>query len=431
MTAMSLLRKFSHPRYLSGPMIEAPLRNVVVGEVCDVRRHWREAQVVARAQVVGFRRDMAILSLLGNSHGLSQESLLVPTGGPLTVRIDDGVLGAVLDTNGIQIARLAPPSPIVRTARLCALNASPPPFQDRIPIQEIFHSGIRVMDAFLTCGVGQRMGIFAVAGAGKTSLTTMLMEQASADVFVVGLIGERGREVTEFFETMKKSQHRQRSVLVYSTSDASSIDRCNAALLATTIAEYFRDHGCQVVLIQDSLTRYVRALRDLALAAGEAPVRRGYPASVFESLPRLLERPGVTVNGSITAFYTILLEGEDDADPMAEEIRSILDGHIFLSRKLAEKNQYPAIDVLRSLSRVANQLCSPKQLTLASTIRGKLSRLDELQLMLDLGEYRPGENENNDRLLQDQKKLLSWLKQERGSKHDMETLLSEMKIHAA
>jgi FliI/YscN family ATPase len=431
MNAMRLLRQFSHPRYISGPMIEAPLRNVVIGEVCDIRRHWREERTVARAQVVGFRREMAILSLLGNSHGLSRDSLLVPTGGPLTARIDDGVLGAVLDTNGMQIARLAPPSPIVRTPRRCVLNASPPLFQERVPVQEIFHSGIRAIDAFLTCGIGQRIGIFAVAGAGKTSLTTMLMEQASADVFVVGLIGERGREVTEFVETMKKSPHRERSVLVYSTSDASSVDRCNAALLATTIAEYFRDHGCRVVLIQDSLTRYVRALRDLALAAGEAPVRRGYPASVFESLPRLLERPGVTVKGSITAFYTILLEGEDDADPMAEEIRSILDGHIFLSRKLAEKNQYPAIDVLRSLSRIAAQVCTSKQLQMATAIRRKLSRLDELQLMLDLGEYRPGENEDNDRLLKGQEKLLAWLKQECGCEHDMTTLLRDMAIHAA
>lgn len=430
MTSLRLLRQFVHPQYLSGPIIEAPLRDVVVGEVCDVRRHWRDEEVVARAQVVGFRRDMAVLSLLGNPQGLSRESVLVPTGGALTVSIDDSVLGAVLDSNGTHIARLAPPLPSMRAQRLCALDAAPPSFQRRVPIKEVFHSGIRVMDALTTCGVGQRLGIFAAAGTGKTSLVTMLMEHASADVFVVGLIGERGREVTEFVEELKNSPQRERSVVVYATSDASSIDRCNAALLATTVAEYYRDHGCRVVLIQDSLTRYARALRDVALAAGEAPVRRGYPASVFESLPRLLERPGVTDSGSITAFYTVLLESDDEIDPIAEEIRSILDGHIYLSRKLAAKNHYPAVDVLRSLSRVASQVCSQEQLQAAAAIREKLSRLDELQLMLDLGEYRPGENTLNDQLLAEKDDLIAWFKQDRDSASDMDTLLEEMMAYA-
>jgi FliI/YscN family ATPase len=431
MMHLRLLRRFVHPHHLSGPIIEAPLSDVVIGEVCDVRRHWRDDQVVARAQVVGFRRDMAVLSLLGNPHGLSRESLLIPTGGNLMVHIDDTVLGAVLDSNGTHVARIAPQAMLMHAAKMCALDADPPPFQQRVPIDQQFSSGIRVVDALMTCGIGQRMGIFASAGAGKTTLINMLMDYASADVFVVGLIGERGREVTEFVEKMKKSPNRDRSVVVHATSDASSIDRCNAALLATTVAEYYRNHGHRVVLIQDSLTRYARALRDVALAAGDAPVRRGYPASVFEALPRLLERPGVTTQGSITAFYTILLESDDEVDPIAEEIRSILDGHLYLSQKLAARSHYPAIDVLRSLSRVANQVCEKEQLQAAALIREKMSRLDELQMMVDLGEYQSGENTLNDKLLQEKEGLLNWLRQERNVSYDIENFLEEMKNYAA
>ena len=431
MMPLRLIKKFVHPQYLSGPIVEAPLCDVTVGEICEVRRHWCDHEVIARAQVVGFRHDMAVLSLFGNPRGLSRESVLLATGGALTVRIDDGVLGAVLDSNGTHVTRLSPPVATTRPERLCSLDAEPPSFQRRVPIDEIFTSGIRIVDALLTCGVGQRLGIFAAAGTGKTSLVTMLMEYAVADVFVVGLIGERGREVTEFVEMMKRSAHRERSVVVYATSDASSIDRCNAALLATTIAEYYRDHGCRVVLIQDSLTRYARALRDVALAAGEAPVRRGYPAAVFEALPRLLERTGVTDRGSITAFYTVLLESDDEIDPMAEEIRAILDGHIYLSRKLAAKNHYPAVDVLRSLSRLTGKICSRVQLDAAAAIREKLSRIDELQLMLDLGEYRVGEHPQNDRLLQQKDDLMNWLKQGHEDVYDAQALMAEMVAYAA
>ncbi|KAF3999331.1 type III secretion system ATPase SctN [Glaciimonas immobilis] len=426
MTPLRLLNQYVHPHHLSGTIIEARLRAVSVGEVCEVRRHWREVKVSARAQVIGFRGDMAILSLMGNAEGLSRESVLVPTGGALTVRLNDGVLGTVLNSNGVCVARLVEQMPSIRPDQWRPLDAPPPSFGQRTSIQEKFQSGIKVIDALTTCGIGQRLGIFAPAGAGKTSLVHMLIEQASADVFVIGLIGERGREVTEFVESLKHSPHLNRCVVVYATSDASSIDRRNAALLATTVAEYYRDHGSQVVLVQDSLTRYARALRDVALAAGEPPARRGYPASVFESLPRLLERPGVTTNGSITAFYTILLESEDEADPIAEEIRSILDGHIYLSRKLAAKNHYPAVDVLRSLSRVASQVCDPAQLNNAALIREKLSRIEEMQLMLDMGEYRSGENADNDRLLAQKDRLFDWLRQNRDEPSDIKATVEAM-----
>ncbi|MBB3211525.1 type III secretion protein N (ATPase) [Herbaspirillum sp. Sphag1AN] len=431
MKSLSLLKAAVHPHHLSGPIIEAPLTDVAIGEICEIRRHWRDAEISARAQVVGFRRDMAVLSLLGNPKGLSRESVLMPTGGAQTVLLDGSVLGAVLDSDGNHVDRMGIQQNSFYPPQVCALDAAPPSFQQRVPITEVFSSGIRVIDALTTCGIGQRMGIFSPAGTGKTTLVNMLMERSSADVYVVGLIGERGREVTEFVDAMKRSEQRSRTVVVYATSDASSIDRCNAALLATTVAEYFRDQGQRVVLIQDSLTRYTRALRDVALAAGEAPVRRGYPASVFEALPRLLERPGATHIGSITAFYTVLLESDEETDPMAEEIRSILDGHIYLSRKLALRNQYPAIDVLKSLSRVVGHVCSREHINAAAAIRQKFSRLDELQLMLDLGEYRPGENPENDYLLQKKDDLAAWLKQDIDGEFIADTLLDELREHAA
>lgn len=409
MTPLRLLNYYVHPQQFSGTIIEARLREVSVGEVCEVRRHWRYKEVLSRAQVVGFRGDIAILSLMGNAKGISRESILVPTGSALTVRLNDSVLGSVLDSDGNCVARLSEPKIPSKPDQWCALEAAPPSFGQRAPIQRRLNTGITAIDALMTCGVGQRLGIFAPAGAGKTTLVNMLIGHASADVFVIGLIGERGREVTEFVDSLKHLSHRSRCVVVYATSDASSLERRNAALLATTVAEYFREHGSHVVLLQDSLTRYARALRDVALSAGEPPARRGYPASVFEALPRLLERPGVTMAGSITAFYTILLESEDESDPIAEEIRSILDGHIYLSRKLAARNHYPAIDVLRSLSRTASQVCAVPQLRSAGSIREKLGRIEEMQLMLDMGEYRPGENTQNDQLLLQKDALFGWL----------------------
>ena len=416
MKSAHLFKINCHPQYLSKLIIEASLRDVFIGEICDVRRHWRESEIVARAQVIGFRRDITVLSLFGNPKGLSRESVLIPTGEVMACCIDDSVLGTVVDSTGNCITRLAPVDSRKKSVKRCILDADPPDYSLRKPVNEKFETGIRVIDALITCGKGQRLGIFATAGAGKTSLMQMIVEHASADVYVVGLIGERGREVTEFVEMMKQSEKSNRSTIVYATSDASSIDRCNAALLATTIAEYFREQGCHVVLIQDSLTRYARALRDIALMSGELPARRGYPASVFDALPRFLERPGVTINGSITAFYTVLLESDDEADPIAEEIRSILDGHIYLSRHLAEKNHYPAIDVLRSLSRVSGKVCAEKHLKSAVAIREKISRIEALKMMIDLGEYRTGENDANDILIAQRENLDNWLRQSNAEK---------------
>lgn len=402
-------RRAAHPLRLDGPLLRAALPAAVVGEVCEVRRHWRDVHAVAHAQVIGFCPDAVLLSLLGEAQGLSRESLIVPTGAQLSLFCGHELLGSVLAPNGQVVERLAPVSRYSGYA--CLVDAPPPSYQQRRPICGQLHTGVRALDGLLACGVGQRLGIFAAAGSGKTSLMHMLIEHTQADVFVVGLIGERGREVTEFIEALRQSPRCERCVVVYATSDFSSLDRCNAALQATTIAEFFRDQGLQVVLLLDSMTRYARARRDLALAAGQAPARRGYPASVFDALPRLLERPGVTATGSISAFYTVLLESDDDADPLAEEIRSILDGHIYLSRELAAKGHFPAIDVLRSASRVAGQVAEPVALQLAARARQVLARLEQLQVFVDLGEYRAGENPDNDQALACRDSLQAWLRQ--------------------
>jgi type III secretion protein N (ATPase) len=412
MSLRTLEKRAAHPLRLSGPLVEAALTDVVIGEVCEVRRHWRDPECAARAQVIGFKPGSVLLSLLGDAGGLSRESLIVPTGAVLELLCSPQMLGSVVNPRGEIVERLAPAAGIGGMAY--PVDATPPDYHQRRPIGQALHTGVRVIDGLLTCGVGQRVGIFAAAGSGKTSLIDMLIAHTQADVFVVGLIGERGREVTEFVESLRHSPRRASCVVVYATSDLSSVDRCNAALQATAIAEYFRDQGKQVVLFIDSLTRYARARRDLALAAGEAAARRGYPASVFDALPRLLERPGVTGSGSITAFYTVLLESDDEPDPIAEEIRSILDGHIYLSRTLAAKSHFPAIDVLRSASRVAQQVTESGQQALAANTRELMSRLEELQIFIDLGEYRAGSNRANDHAMERRDALEAWLRQPSG-----------------
>lgn len=419
-----LERTAAHPLRLSGPLVEAALSNVVIGEICEVRRHWRLPEVAARAQVIGFKPDAVVLSLLGDAKGLSRESMIVPTGSTLQLTCSDALLGSVVDPQGTIVERLAPSTALAQ--RDCPVDADPPSYQQRRPVVDSLRTGIRVIDGLLTCGVGQRIGIFAAAGSGKTTLINMLIAHTDADVFVIGLIGERGREVTEFVEHLRQSEKRSRCVVVYATSDFSSVDRCNSALQATAIAEYFREQGWRVVLLLDSLTRYARARRDLALAAGEAPARRGYPASVFDALPRLLERPGMTASGSITAWYTVLLESDDEPDPIAEEIRSILDGHVYLSRTLAAKGHYPAIDVLRSVSRVATQVTTPQVQQLAASTRETLTRLEQLQIFLDMGEYTQGVDAANDRALQRRDALDQWLRQPTGERCEPDETLRRL-----
>jgi FliI/YscN family ATPase len=410
MTRPRLLRHYAHPVSLRGSVIEAPLSEVFVGELCELRRSLDDLEIAGRAQVVGFKGDLALLSLMGSASGVSRQWVVMPTGTRLAVEMSSALLGTVLDAQGEVRQRLVPES-FASGIEQRVIEAAPPSFGTRRPISDALVTGVRPIDGLLTCGQGQRLGIFAAAGCGKTSLMNMLIAHTEADVFVIGLVGERGREAAEFIHDLQATGQAGRTVLVVSTSDQPSVDRCNAAQLASTVAEYFRDQGRSVVLFIDSMTRYARALRDVALASGEMPARRGYPASVFDALPRLLERPGKTEIGCITAFYTVLVESEDEADPIGEEIRSILDGHIYLTRKLAGKGHFPAIDVLASASRLFSQLTDAAHQRLAYAMRDLLARLDDLQMALDLGEYRPGENRDNDRAIALRPQLEAFLRQ--------------------
>ena len=409
MNSLSAWKQFAHPTSLRGSVLEAPLKNVFIGEICDLRSSLHQQEVIGRAQVVGFHQDRAVLNMMGSTAGASREMVLMPTGRSLHIPVTSELLGCVLDATGQIVEQFVPGN--LSDVELYPVDAAPPGYLDRGLINTPLVTGVRAIDGLLTCGEGQRVGIFAPAGGGKTSLMHMLIEHGDADVFVIGLIGERGREVAELTNWLKTSAHANRSVLVFATSDYSPVDRMNAAFVATTVAEYFRDQGKKVILLLDSLTRFARALRDVALAAGEMPARRGYPASVFEALPKLLERSGKTRQGSITAFYTVLLESEDEIDPIGDEVRSILDGHIYLSKKLAGKGHYPAIDILRSASRVFNLVTSMPHQKLATQLRNMLATLEEMQIYLDLGEYRKGENAVNDHAFACSPKLNKLLRQ--------------------
>lgn len=402
-------QQMAHPTSLRGAVLEAPLEGVFIGEICDVRQSLHQHQVVGRAQVVGFQNDRTLLNMMGSTAGASREMVLVPTGESLHVPVGMGSLGCVLDATGQVMERFA--SVADDDLDYCRVDAAPPGYRQRRAIGNPLVTGVRTIDGLLTCGEGQRIGIFAPAGGGKTSLMHMLIEHGDADVFVIGLVGERGREVAELTEWLRCSAHAAKSVLVYATSDYSPVDRMNAALVATSVAEYFRRRGQRVVLLLDSLTRFARALRDVALSAGELPARRGYPASVFDALPKLLERPGITNEGSITAFYTVLLESEDETDPIGDEVRSILDGHIYLSKKLAGQGHFPAIDVLRSASRVFAKVTTPAHQKLANAVRATLSTLEDMQIYIDLGEYHKGENLQNDHAFACRPKLDQFLRQ--------------------
>ena len=409
MNSLAAWKQYAHPTSLRGSVLEAPLKNVFIGEICDLRSSVYQQEIVGRAQVVGFQHDKTILNMMGPTSGASREMVLMPTGQSLHVPVGFSTLGCVLDATGRVSERFG--SQLTGNEEMCRVDALPPSYLDRGLINTPLETGVRAIDGLLTCGEGQRIGIFAPAGGGKTSLMHMLIEHGNADVFVIGLIGERGREVAELTAWLRTSGHADRAVLVYATSDYSPVDRMNAAFVATTVAEYFRRNGKKVVLLLDSLTRFARALRDVALAAGEMPARRGYPASVFDALPKLLERPGKTREGSITAFYTVLLESEEEIDPIGDEVRSILDGHIYLSKKLAGQGHYPAIDILRSASRVFSHVTSEQHQALASKLRTILGTLEEMQIYLDLGEYRKGENPDNDRAFACKPKLNRLLRQ--------------------
>lgn len=417
----------AHPLRIQGNVIEAHLPGTRIGEICEIQRSLLQPEVIGYAQVIGFNKEHTLLSLLNDNQGFSRSNVLLPTGKPFRINVHETLAGAIIDATGSIKGRLDDllPAPLTGAISLDA-SGSPRDFTQRKPIVDPLPTGVRAIDGLLTCGQGQRMGIFAAAGCGKTSLMSMIVEHSEADIYVIGLIGERGREVTEFVEELRQSSRRSQIVLVYATSDRSCVERCNAAQIATTLAEFFSEQGNNVLLFVDSITRYARALRDMALSMGELPARRGYPASVFEALPKLLERPGRFLSGSITAFYTVLIENEEESDVIGDEVRSILDGHIYLSKKLAARGHYPAIDVMQSISRVFTQVTDAEHQQLATRFREYLVRQSEMQLYLDLGEYRRGENRDNDAAFDRKAAMEAFLQQKMAEQTSMSSCLEKL-----
>jgi len=399
----------AHPDAIAGSILRAPLPNVRIGELCRIQRTAADETIVGEGTVVAVDQGQASIGLLRDSLGLSVNCLVVPTGSPPMVYLSASLLGTVLDARGNVVERLAPA--LDGAGWWCDLQGAMSDYRARAAVEIPLCTGIRAIDALLTCGEGQRVGIFAPAGAGKTTLVEMLLENADVDVRVVALIGERGREVASLVERLRGSPQASRTIIVQATSETAPALRCQAALLATTVAEAFRDQGLRVLLLMDSVTRYARALRELALGTGELPARRGFPASVFEALPRLMERSGRTEAGSITAFYTVLLEDEHDGDPIGEEVKSLLDGHLYLSPKLAGRGQFPALDILRSSSRLFATLADARQQQSARKVRGLLGTLEDLQLVRDLGEYTPGVSAGYDAAIKAEPAVMDFLRQ--------------------
>jgi ATP synthase in type III secretion protein N len=365
-----------------------------IGEVCRLEPPGDGP--VLEAEVVGIAQEHAVLMPLGRLEGVSARTLVRATGARLDIGVGPALLGRVLDAHGRPIDGRPAPAFAARVP----VHAAPPESLDRPLIAQRFGTGVRAIDGLLTCGRGQRLGVFAVAGAGKSTLLGMLARAAQCDVTVVGLIGERGREVQEFLVDNLGREGLERACVVVATSDRPALERARAAQTATAVAEYFRDQGQHVLLLIDSVTRYARALRDVGLSVGELPARHGFPPSVFAELPRLFERAGASARGSITAFYTVLVEEEDNPGPIEEEVRSILDGHIVLSRKLAGASHYPAIDVLASISRVMNRVASKEHLADAQALRRLLAKYREIELLVQIGEYKPGGDAEADRAVQ-------------------------------
>jgi flagellum-specific ATP synthase len=416
---------------VTGLVLEAAGVRVPVGSLCEVRgASSAHAQSGVLAEVVGFNGDRAFLMPNGELQGLTSGALVRPLPAPhaapsfgldnhpwrrsedrgLHLPVGPGLLGRVVDAHGKPLDRKGPlhdvhTEPMVRRP----INA-----MDRDPVRTPLDTGVRAINALLTVGRGQRLGLFAGTGVGKSVLLGMMARYTAADVIVVGLIGERGREVKEFIEDILEDEGRARSVVVAAPADAPPLVRMQGANYATAIAEHFRDQGLQVLLLMDSLTRYAMAQREIALAIGEPPATKGYPPSCFAKLPQLVERSGNGLHGqgSITAFYTVLSEGDDPQDPIADAARGILDGHVVLSRELAESGHFPAIDIERSISRVMGSVASREQVAAARRARQLLSRYNKARDLIQLGAYVPGHDAELDQAVRLHPQLSALLQQD-------------------
>ncbi|HEY4318351.1 MAG TPA: FliI/YscN family ATPase [Herbaspirillum sp.] len=403
-----------------GNVVRARVPRARMGDLCLL--HCPDHGWQRPAEVIGLVDDQAILAPLGELTGISTQTEVIVTRERYAVPVSPALLGTVVDGFGRPFdAALALDNPVMRP-----VDAPAPLPAERGLISRPLSIGIRAIDGLLTCAEGQRVGIFSAAGVGKTTLLSMIVNGNEADVCVIALIGERGREVGEFLAHELDPERRKKTVVVVATADRPAMERLKAGFVATAIAEYFKERGNKVLLLMDSVTRLARAQREIGLAAGEVPARRGFPPSMFAMLPKLFERAGAGLHGSITAFYTVLVEGDDMNEPVADEVRSLLDGHIVLSRELSAENHYPAIDILASLSRVMQRVISPEHRKLADKLRKLLASHKKIELLVRLGEYQQGNDPVSDEALKKIDAINAFLKQSGGLPVPFKRMLEEL-----
>ena len=403
--SLSLVERHGRVVQMIGLVIESRGPMSAIGDICQIESSSNPESLLA--EVVGFRNENLLLMPLGDVNGIHPGSRVIATGSPLRVPVGSSLKGRVIDGLGNPIDDLGP----VTTLHSEELNFSPPHPLKRDRITKQFQTGIKAIDTFIPCGRGQRMGIFSGSGVGKSTLLGMMASRAEADVNVIALIGERGREVREFLERDLDEAGRAKSVVIVATSNQPALVRVRATFLAMTIAEYFRSEGKNVLMMMDSVTRFAMAQREIGLAVGEPPTSRGYTPSVFALLPQLLERAGNDDNGSITGLFTVLVEGDDMNDPIADSARSILDGHLVLTRELAALNHYPAIDILDSVSRLTRDLLTPDQTDLVGRAREDLAVYRKNQDLITIGAYVTGSNPIIDQSIRLQGPLMGFLRQ--------------------
>lgn len=408
---------------LTGIIVRAVVPNVRVGEMCLI--HIPNINKRIKAEVVGFRDNDVLLMPLGDLEGIGPGNEVIPTGDCLRVPVGYGLLGRILDGLGdpVDTDKMGP---LQANEYYPVHNAPPDPLMRRRITQPI-SLGIKAIDAMLTTGEGQRVGLFAAAGVGKSTLMGMIARNTEAEINVICLVGERGRELRDFLEHDLGEEGLKRSVVVCATSDQPSLVRAKAAYAATAIAEYFRDQGKKVFLMMDSVTRFARALREIGLALGEPPARQGFTPSVFSTLPKLLERSGNSDKGSITAFYTVLVEGDDMTEPVADEVRSILDGHIVMSRQLANEGHYPAIDVSQSISRVMTNIVDPDHMRAARKLNEVVASYEKERDLILIGAYESGSNPAVDYAIEKIDEVKSFLKQDLYDKVDLPDAVATLK----
>lgn len=403
-----------------GLLIEARGPEARIGEVCYI--HTKKKNEKIMAEVIGFYEKKVLLMPYSTLHNIASGCLVEASKNALQIKIGRALIGKVIDSTG----KLLDGSHLPKGLKEYPTEQAPPNPLERPRIKEPVLTGVKAMDTMLTVGKGQRIGIFAGSGVGKSTLLGMIARNSNADINVIALIGERGREVKEFIERELGPEGLKKSIVVVATSDQSALMRIKGAYTATAIGEYFRDLGYDVNLMMDSVTRVAMAQREIGLAIGEPPTTKGYTPSVFAMLPSLLERTGTSKTGSITAFYTVLVDGDDLNEPIADTTRGILDGHYILDRKLAEKGQFPAINVLQSVSRVMPEIVSKERLDLTQNIRSVLATYQDNEELIQIGAYKKGTNQIVDQAIQLQPKILNVLKQDMTENVDEQTALQQL-----